>query len=234
MDNTLVVYENRKSISFKIDKELNIVIKCPKGIKEKELLKILKGENKPYTKVKALYDKVLKEREELLILKERNEIFVLGKIFKKEVVRNGSKRNYVEIDFLNEVIYQGINKLESWNFSKYFKMEVEKYLKEFYNIFIEKLKATNSYIFKDVACVKIKVLKGRWGSCSSRNEITLSTYLFSCRKEVIEYVIYHELCHTLEKNHQRNFKDLIKNRYKDYRVYDKYLNVNSRKLMFWE
>ncbi len=51
----------------------------------------------------------------------------------------------------------------------------------------------------------IKQLKGRWGSCNHRKEITLNSYLMQLPVELIDYVIYHELAHTRALNHGSDF-----------------------------
>ncbi|MDK2969725.1 MAG: hypothetical protein PWQ65_832 [Bacteroidota bacterium] len=53
--------------------------------------------------------------------------------------------------------------------------------------------------------VFIKKLKSKWGSCSSDKNINLSLYLMLLDEKMIEYVILHELTHTLELNHSTKF-----------------------------
>lgn len=55
----------------------------------------------------------------------------------------------------------------------------------------------------------VKNLKSRWGSCSSQNNINLNLHLMRLPENLIDYVILHELAHTKEKNHGKNFYSLL-------------------------
>ena len=49
--------------------------------------------------------------------------------------------------------------------------------------------------------LKIKKLTSRWGSCSSENRITLSSFLIQLPWPLIDYVLLHELTHTKHQHH---------------------------------
>jgi predicted metal-dependent hydrolase len=55
----------------------------------------------------------------------------------------------------------------------------------------------------------IRSMKRRWGSCSNKGKITLSTELIKLPDLYIEYVIIHELCHLKHHNHGAGYYKLL-------------------------
>lgn len=57
--------------------------------------------------------------------------------------------------------------------------------------------------------VTISKARSRWGSCSSKRDISLSFYLMLLPVHLMDYVILHELAHTREMNHGPKFWELL-------------------------
>jgi predicted metal-dependent hydrolase len=57
--------------------------------------------------------------------------------------------------------------------------------------------------------VTVRRMRTRWGSCSSKNNISLNSSLVFLPEELIRYVCLHELVHTIHKNHGRVFWDAL-------------------------
>jgi hypothetical protein len=67
------------------------------------------------------------------------------------------------------------------------------------------------------AGLSVKVLKSRWGSCSSRGRITISSELIKLDPVFADYVIIHELCHLRHHNHGKDYYKLLEELVPDYK-----------------
>ncbi len=73
--------------------------------------------------------------------------------------------------------------------------------------------------FKYNIC-NVRDMHTRWGSCNQKGNISLSIYLMLLPDKLMEYVLLHELCHTIEMNHGENF----------WKQLDKVCNCNAQEL----
>jgi predicted metal-dependent hydrolase len=119
-----------------------------------------------------------------------------------------SGRNYVR--FFDGTVEMGLEKTEDHSALK--RLMYEHYKDQAVMLFPELLNKMvdryNEYKFKPTGLV-IRTMKRRWGSCSSKGKITLSTELIKLPDLYIEYVIVHELCHLKHHNHGTGFYNLL-------------------------
>lgn len=57
--------------------------------------------------------------------------------------------------------------------------------------------------------VTIRASRSKWGSCSGENNISLSLFVMTLPEQLRDYVIIHELCHTVHHNHSASFHALV-------------------------
>lgn len=85
-----------------------------------------------------------------------------------------------------------------WGIEAAWRKEAKKHLPER----LSGLARIHGFSYKGVF---IKNNKTRWGSCSSKNNINLSLHLMRLPQHLVDYVILHELTHTVHRNHSKQF-----------------------------
>lgn len=78
--------------------------------------------------------------------------------------------------------------------------------------------------------IRVKSLKSRWGSCSSRGSISFNWQLILAPDEIMDYVIVHELCHLVHLNHSPDFWKLVESVVPDCRQRRQWLRKSG---CFW-
>jgi len=85
---------------------------------------------------------------------------------------------------------------------------------------------------KEIKSVRLKNNSSNWGSCSKTGNINLSTRLLLAPRDVLEYVIVHELAHLAEMNHSPKFWALVEQAVPDYKKKRQWLNKHGEELSF--
>jgi predicted metal-dependent hydrolase len=79
--------------------------------------------------------------------------------------------------------------------------------------------------------VKISSARKRWGSCSARDNLNFSWRLVMAPMWIIDYVVIHELAHTVHKNHSRAFWKRVEEMYPEYKKAECWLKDNQHMLV---
>lgn len=79
----------------------------------------------------------------------------------------------------------------------------------------------------------VRAQKTRWGSCSSKQHISLNRALLFMSPAAVRYLFIHELCHTKHLNHSVNFWNLVEKHEPEYKRYEEELRCASQVIPAW-
>lgn len=81
--------------------------------------------------------------------------------------------------------------------------------------------------------IYIREQKTRWGSCSSRGNLSFNWKIILTKPELIHYLVIHEVCHMIHMNHSREFWSLVERYDQDYRRNRKELKEAGHYLLYF-
>ncbi|MBV6419377.1 MAG: hypothetical protein DAHOPDDO_00593 [Ignavibacteriaceae bacterium] len=75
--------------------------------------------------------------------------------------------------------------------------------------------------------VILRELNSKWGSCSSAGNLTFNKLLSSLPNHNLEYIVFHELMHLIERKHSIKFWSLVSEKFPDYK------KIEQELLSYW-
>ncbi len=182
-----IIRSNRKSVSLSVSPENEITVRCPLKFSESRINSFIADKRQWLEKI--LNKNLIKLSENKSIV-DYNEIYVCGKKFPlKFCNKNEISENAVYVKNVKQ-----IKKLFIDRFWEEFEVNARK-ISEVTGL------SANSFF--------IKAYKRRWGCCDLKGNITFNYILFMLPRRLQNYVIIHELCHTVYFNHTAEFWRLV-------------------------
>ena len=211
-----VIKSKRKTLSISINENAQLIVRAPNRISDARIQEFINEKSSWIIKNKNLIKLRLQNTE-----KDQNNLLYLGEYFPiKKNIKSLKKVSFNGEEFITNLENQSqlSNALKIWYKDKFKELAIPRL-----NYFVDKYDLT-------VNQVRLKRQKTLWGSCSSRNNINLNFLLIMAPLKVIDYVIIHELVHTIHKNHSDNFWSAVEDIMPNYKDPKNWLKENGYKL----
>jgi len=81
----------------------------------------------------------------------------------------------------------------------------------------EKVKTISSSVDLEPNSIRVRPMSSRWGSCTSRGDVTISTFSVQLNENLFRYLVLHELAHLKHHNHSAKFWGYLANFHSNYK-----------------
>ena len=105
------------------------------------------------------------------------------------------------------------------------KTDLKKYKTEAKKLVEEKILEFNKFYGFKYNRITIRNTKSRWGSCSTKGNLSFNYRIVMLPPVVADYLVVHELCHLGEMNHSAAFWALVARTVPDYKQRRKELRL---------
>ncbi|MFA7543033.1 MAG: SprT family zinc-dependent metalloprotease [Candidatus Cloacimonadaceae bacterium] len=214
-DKILIIRSDRISVRFKTLADGRLEVRMPLAMTTQEL-----------------HDLMVKKQDVLDRLVLRHNERSAGREYKEgaQIVLFGEA---LEISFVEKpgFCWKYDNKLY---IDKYFERNVPAVLKDFYEKQAPGMMGRAKQIQREFGFHEVKIgcrwMKSRWGSYSSKGNMTLNIALVMAPRSIIDYVIIHELCHQRHPNHSPQFWQEVERYLPTYRSFKAWLKEHGHLL----
>ena len=205
------VTKRKKTICIRVDKN-KIIVNTPNFVKQDYILSLLER------KKEWISQTILKNGKEYKNNFVNGEAFYLGKKYKINIKKGLSNEVILKNDNL-EILYKRKNinikkTLEQWyKFKSYLLLE-------------NRLNYHSKKINLKYNSFSVRSFKRRLGSCDNKKNISFNWKIIFMPKQIIDYVIIHELCHIIHFNHSKLFWKEVSNFCPDYKIHKSWIKEN--------
>ena len=216
MNPNKIIRSKRKTLSLTINENAELIIRAPKRLSIEKIQDFINEKENWINRKKRLIENQIKD-----VTSNHNKLLYLGNLFPINVEQNASK----ELFFTGEEFIA--NSIEPDSLS----LSIKKWYKnKFKEIALPRVAYFANKHNLMINQVRIKNQKTMWGSCSSKNNINLNYFLLMAPMGVIDYVIVHELVHTIHRNHSTDFWDSVESIMPEFQEHKRWLKKNGYKL----
>ena len=212
---TSIIRSRRHSIALMVNSQGELVVRAPYYVSKIDIMGFVAQKQAWLAKQKALVEQELRNFQPL-VLEENKNITILDKTY------------YIAKRGVDTIVPFGDALLVPFACTK---KELLAWLKEqLWSVIEERLPYYAQVMGVKPIAVRISAAKSKWGSCNYKNALQFSGNLVFCPKQVIDYVIVHELAHINNKSHDKFFWQQVESVLPNYREQENWLKTH-RKVM---
>lgn len=197
-------YRKRKTLEIAVEPPDAITVVAPIGTSEEIILKKVKSKAKWI--VERLY--FFKDMEYRKVDKEfvNGEAFLyLGRSYSLQIEVDSSLNQTKVTLFRGKLTVRTPEKNE---------MVINKAIEEWYREktskkVMERLKYYQHYLDVKPTAIRVKDQKKRWASCTTKDELYFNWRCIMAPAPAFDYIVVHELCHLIHRNHSKEFWDMV-------------------------
>ena len=221
---TVIKKKQIKNVSIRIKTDLSILVSIPFQypfkVGKEFAVKKQSWINKHLEKIKQSENSLL-SFDESTKFNTKNHSLILKRTLQKQISFKIDKKNVTvsiprTMDFKDSFVQEAIK----YSIAETLRIEAKEYIPARVEILAQKFGFNYNKVF-------LKNVKTRWGSCSAKNNINLNIHLMRLPNRLIDYVILHELVHTVHKNHSKKFWDELERVLPNSKTLDKEVNKYS-------
>ena len=186
-------------LHFKPNLELEIIMPRSTKLRAEDVIQ----------KKKALIERKYAELTNRKKVYNDNQLMYRGKYYNLKVIQTANGKSKVKVQGDEILIFINNDGDKMPMIRQWMKRQTEQYLKRNLTRHAEKFGITLSkfYVWDT----------RRWGYCNTKGQLVFNWQLIALPKELIEYVINHEITHLLEFNHSTNFHKRLASLCPDFR-----------------
>ncbi len=198
--------QKRKTFALTISPNMSINVKAPVESKMSEIEKFLRKKVLWIDKQLHFFALFKKEKVEKEYISGESFLY-LGRRYMLKVEQSNEERVVLQRGRINAFVRNKKQENVKELLDRWFKKRAE-------TIFNQRLKEVlQKFDYDFVPELKMRKMSKRWGSYHSAGKIILNPLLIHARKQSIDYVITHELCHVVHKNHSKAFYTLLEEKF---------------------
>jgi len=207
-----IVRSRRRSLALQIERDGTVIVKAPHLIPKHFIDKFI---NEHQEWIKKHSQKILSAKQSRI----ENEYLYLG----KKVVFTPGRYTKISVKddkllFPQSLIFRKNKELTNW------------YISEARKIITQQVEKYSILMKADYKEISFSDTRSQWGRCTSDNRLQFSWRLVMAPQLVLNYVVIHELAHTMEKNHSQLFWMKVRNFNPSYRQQIKWLKDHGASL----